>query len=320
MRTPATALSVLISATVSPILAAHSIEIDSFNNSPLVASQGGLYNTNLVSRGLVSAAITTELASNSTDNQNLNEQLLFDGESYTTTAIITVGVSERLSIDARLPYIQHEGGQLDGLISDWHDLWGLPDGNRAARPEDVLQYSYTSSTGESVSLLTDDGGMGDVSIGAAWQLSSNFEVQSRVWFPTGDAQRLTGNDGGKLYLGARHASYLQNNNKVSYSASAGVLWTSESELLANTVEDAVFLGRGAVRWQIMPSVAFKAQIDLHSAYYQSDFEEIGDFAHQLGLAASFSLTKNLELDVFFTEDTAVNSASDIVFGASLRLY
>ena len=92
----------------------------------------------------------------------------------------------------------------------------------------------------------------------------------------------------------------------------------DAELLEDIREDHAFFGSNTLYWQLNPSVQLKLQLDWHTALYDSELEEIGDNSAQLVLGGAINLNRDTQLEIFVTEDIAVNTAPDVVFGLALK--
>ena len=66
-------------------------------------------------------------------------------------------------VQLEVPWLEHSGGDLDSLIDDWHDLWGMSDGGRSDVPDDLLDYRYATRDG-GFGLQDDASGLGDISV------------------------------------------------------------------------------------------------------------------------------------------------------------
>ena len=86
-------------------------------------------------------------ASHSIADQTAAEALILDGETTRLELSYRRAVSERLELGLELPYLWHESGSLDSVIDDWHGFFGFPDGARASRPRDVLEFFYRDASG-----------------------------------------------------------------------------------------------------------------------------------------------------------------------------
>ena len=75
-----------------------------------------------------------------------NQTVVLDGEIWTNTLITKVGLSERADVELDLGVLYASNGFLDGLIENYHSLFGFPDGGRENRPRDVYDMSVQKGT------------------------------------------------------------------------------------------------------------------------------------------------------------------------------
>ena len=62
------------------------------------------------------------------------EYLNLDGETLRFALELRYGLAENWDLQLEVPWLEHSGGNLDRLIDDWHDLWGMSDGGRSEYP------------------------------------------------------------------------------------------------------------------------------------------------------------------------------------------
>ena len=65
-----------------------------------------------------------------------------DGEVFETRVSVDHTLGSRFALHGELAYRSLSAGSLDGLIEQWHDFFGLPDGPRRRLPEDQLLLEY----------------------------------------------------------------------------------------------------------------------------------------------------------------------------------
>jgi hypothetical protein len=294
------------------------------NRHPLVAIYGipGAESGQLLAKGEGQLSLQAEAANSFTNSSNAVEQVYLDGESYRFNLSWRGGITETLELGVDVPYVYHRGGELDGFIEDWHDLWGLPDGNRDQYPRDQLRYAYARNGKPLLDYETRDEGVGDISAQLSWQISAQ---QRRQWalrlrgkMDSGDQDKLTGS-GGKDISASLHLSQQQlfGNDALILHASAGLLWIEDSEVLESVVEDMAGFSSITMSWRVVPSFSLKVQLDAHTALYDSSTTELGDAAVQLVLGGGLSLGQRWQLDAWLTEDIAVDTGPDVVFGLGL---
>jgi len=181
----------------------HAVELTPFsvrNLSPtaLVHGLAIAESSNVLSPGEKMAQVSFDLVNNATSNQSLNEAIILDGETYIGTLSIRYGLSERLQAGIDIPYIQHANGFLDSFISDWHDFFGLPNGDRDKFPDDQLNY-FGKDGKEGFNVNSEDGGFGDLRANLVYEMFSgkrplmqcNFQLKrQRVMLKSSQAVRL----------------------------------------------------------------------------------------------------------------------------------
>jgi hypothetical protein len=138
-------------------------------------------------------------SSHSTDEDFGDETLVLDGETTRVTLDYRYGLSDRLEIGIRLPYVWHESGSLDPLVKSWHDALGLPLGSRRDRDNNQLEFSYSDSAETLIDYQRNSNGRGDIRVLAGWLMTDGPNYSSALRFglklPTGDAGDFHGSGG-----------------------------------------------------------------------------------------------------------------------------
>ena len=284
--------------------------------------------------------LNTEWANTATRSARADQQVVIDGETR-RTAIgwdygsgrqpeDSSGAGLRGQLQRRatslwqfgieLAWVDHSGGQLDGFIEDWHDTFGLPNGERDDYPADVLEYRYRDRR-ETLALTDSVSGRGDLRLKLARRLNDRRSIHASLKLPTGDADRLTGSGGSELTLAFHHSDYDWRQwwgDSWHVHGSIGVLVSERGDVLAARREPLTAFGSSTLVWQWSPQLALKAQLDLHSRLYDSDLRELGRGSAQLVLGGSWQVTPQWVLDLAVSEDIAVETAPDVVFQFTLR--
>ena len=268
------------------------------------------------------AQVSFDLVNNATSSQSLNEAIILDGETYIGTLSIRYGLSERLQAGIDIPYIQHANGFLDSFISDWHDFFGLPNGDRDKFPDDQLNYSYKDEKG-GVNVNNEDGGLGDLRANLVYELFSrkkaSYAIQFSIKAPTGNAEKLTGSEAWDTSL-ALMTQYEDSLSSGSYSVWAGIAgnYLGSGKVLEDRVNNWVANGWLGGGWSPYHWLGLKIQFDSHSSLYDSNLKELGDPALIMTLGGSLALTEKTLLDLAFSEDLNVEVSPDIAFHLSLK--
>ena len=92
----------------------------------------------------------------------------------------------------------------------------------------------------------------------------------------------------------------------------------EGEVANDVRQDWVSYGSASLSWMANRIVSLKAQLDFHTAFYDSAREEIGDFSAQLVFGGSIRVSKNIVLDISMSEDIVTSASPDVVFQLGLR--
>jgi hypothetical protein len=295
------------------------------NQNPLVAIFGlpSAGPSKVLAHGKIAAELRADIASVCSDDQS-EESILLDGESYRFTLVLKRGFGEHFEFGLEIPYVMHREGFLDSFVADWHDFFHLPLGERKDMPNDRLNYSYVKNGRSKVDLDGETEGLGDLRLTGAWQLWHRQEDEARALalraslkLPTGDENHLLGSGSTDLALWLSGSQAFAGGSLALFGAGGGLLM-SDGEVLAAQQRHAVAFGTLGGGWQLLPNLALKAQVDGHtSCYRDSNFRELSD-SLQLALGGTVGLTDTLTLDVAVIEDIVVDSAPDIVFHLALR--
>lgn len=273
-------------------------------------------------RGRLSARLGFDLANNATYNRSGDETILLDGETTVTTLGLRYGIADRLQVGVDLPWVRHSGGFLDNFIRNWHDFFGLPNGDRDELADDNLNYSYPADRGDGFLIDDTTSGPGDHRILLAWQWLAGKQLAASlhgsVKAPTGDADDLTGSAAWDVSV----ALSLQRDFPLSRGEAAiwgGVAasWLGNGEVLEDAAEDWAANGWLGAGWSPLDRLALKLQLDAHSALYDSDLDELGTPALIMTLGGTLGLSDRTSLDIGVGEDISVNASPDVIFHLEL---
>ena len=243
------------------------------------------------------------------------EQLIVDGETWRASLIYQRAVAGNWTIGAELPMVRQSGGVLDDVIDAWHNAFNLPDGRRNSRPEDELQMFYTDGSGPFYFLSQPDNGLGDLQLSAArsFGIRDEWLVKLTLKLPTGDDSLLAGSgaaDLGVTFL--RSGAGAWRSHPVGWFLGGSLLRIGQPESFPAQARDWVGIGMAGLSWQPFSRVGFKAQLDLHTAFYDSRLEELGDAAMQATLGGWWNVDERRTLTVAVIEDLIVRAAPDVV--------
>jgi hypothetical protein len=242
------------------------------------------------------------------------EALILDGETWRANLVYARRLNERWVLAAELPLVRQSGGVLDDFIDLWHAAFNLPDGNRNTRPENELQFFYDVDPGPGYFRSQPDTGLGDLQLSLARGLGPEgaWRLKVTLKLPTGDADLLAGSGAADFAVSVSRAGALSlGSQPAGWFLGAGLLALGEPDVFPADSRDWVALGMLGVSWQPFASVGFKAQLDMHTAFYDSELEELGDAALQATIGGWWALDRRRALTVAVVEDLVVRAAPDV---------
>jgi hypothetical protein len=299
------------------------------NMSPIIqvfglpAAEAG----DLTPAGELSLRVVAEVASHYTKEDKGTESVLFDGETSRAIVSMRYGLNDLWEVGVDVPMISHDGGMLDSFIEGWHDFFGLPQGGRDRAPRDQLRYTYQRNTSSALDYSGSNGGFGDPSLFASYQLLAaepaarrSVALRTGIKFPTGNSSRLRGSGTMDIHLRltASDAETLGEGNTTLF-ASGGVLWLGKGDILEDQQRRWVGFGSIGMVWMPLSWIDFKLQLDGHTPFYDnSNLTQINSSSLQLGIGGSLHFSEQVSLDLAVIEDILVGSAPDVVFHSALN--
>lgn len=295
------------------------------NLSPLqlVRSLATAEPARLTEPGATRAYLDLDLASHAILGRPGAESIHLDGETLVAVLGLRQALRERLQIGFDLAWIRHDEGALDDFISDWHNFFGLPDGDRNRLPDDNLAIRYQRNGEELLNLERPADGLGDLRLQLAWQIALNetsaTALHLALKLPSGDAASLTGNEGWGVDLAVAfdRRVQLERNAAAGIWGGLGGSWLDDGEILADQAVSwaaNAWLGAG---WSPLDRLAFKLQFDSRTPLYDSDLTELGSAALSVAMGGTLVIAERTFLDLYVGEDLAVNTAPDVTFHLGL---
>jgi hypothetical protein len=282
-----------------------------------------LEGADLLAAGKAAAYGTVVMSSHSIVETFLDESLTLDGESTRLELGFRYGLTPRLELGVRIPYVWHESGTFDSLVEEWHKAFGLPQGKRARREKDLLEFSYRASDEEIFNYQSRSDGIGDIRLTAGYQLTSGTNYRSALRFgiklPTGDSDEFHGSGGTDLSIGiAGDWDTLFDRERLNAFYRAHVNYIGEPDLLPDRYEKFVFQLSTGLGYSLTRSFELRAQAVARTANYDSRIDTLGQNSVWLMLGANIRVGRNYLLGIGVAEDIKVRSAPDVSFQLSLR--
>ncbi|KPK26590.1 MAG: hypothetical protein AMJ61_08500 [Desulfobacterales bacterium SG8_35_2] len=284
--------------------------LPSLDNSPL--TEAGKWRMNLIAN-----------ISNTYDIENgATEQIINDVETFRGSLLVSFAPRDNWQLSLEVPYISHDGGFLDDFIYDWHDFFNMSQNGRSKENSDLLHISYLSGAGASFELSDSQNGIGDIRINGAYTRpwgNRALIFSTELKLPTGDYEKLTGSGGYDFSMGLtiNDPQSLGKYRITLFGGLAGLLLGDIDGELAAIQKNFALAGRMGIGWQATKLIQLKLQLDAHSALYDSDLKQIGDFAMQLVFGGSLTFSDDVYLDISIAEDINTATAVDVAFQLGL---
>lgn len=327
-RLHAVALALLALVLASAASATEDELFYTFNQSPLVQIYGlpAMGSAVVLAPGQRRFQVAYEIANTLIAENRRDEFLVLDGESRRLTMRFAFSPRPGTELGLEVPYVSYDGGFLDSFIENWHNAFGLPNGDRDRFPQDSLTYYYRRGSEALVDITTPASGIGDVRLTGAHQLvidprASNVTLRASLKLPSGDAEELLGSGAADLAVWLVAGCGRERCGDVGWQAGGGVLWLGKGELLPDQQYRLVAFGSAGAEWRALPAIALKAQLNAHTPFYsQTDLTPLGDVSIQVVLGGTWTVSRRLALDLGVTEDLLVHTAPDVSFLVALRTY
>jgi len=251
------------------------------------------------------------------------EFLLIDGERTELSFSLSGQVSSHWYATAKLPLVLHDGGFLDHTIQQWHDWFVLPNGDRDEVDQNQVAIEYRGPEGQSFSLLSASHGVGDLSLELIRPLTCRECLPVRISpelaplarfglkLPTGKTADLTGSGAADVFA-ELNSGYVEMGDRWTVRASIGVVYAGDSQLFSNQRNFATygFLGANYRRSSTMNLIA---QLDWHTALFDSDLKELGDGSVRLTVGFAVRVLNRRIIEIALQEDLTPDTPPDVGF-------
>jgi hypothetical protein len=244
-----------------------------------------------------------------------SERLIIDAENYRYELDVSHRRNHWLT-HITIPLMATRGGELDSTIETWHDLFGLPNGDRGKFPQDKVNIQYERDGIVEYSQTESSSGIGDIALAIGYQPTGKPAYFAGIELPTGSESDFTGNEAIDFAFWISHEAGVSANTNAY--GMLGISFPADDGQLEGLVRDEVWVAQLGFDYRFSNDYIGTVQLDMHGETIKnSDLDAFGE-SFQLLLALGFpTLLENHRLDLFFTEDVHVNSAPDITFGLRL---
>ena len=248
------------------------------------------------------------------DENNSNETLIIDAETYRFDLNLQYEVSDWI-YHIQIPVISSNGGFLDDFIIKWHDIFGLPQGQRLQHPIDQINIQYQSDNNQLIDTQQSYDGIGDISLVIVHSFSSSsgksWNIGLGLNLPTGDSNALISNNKIDSSIWVNYSPV-----KKPYFFTFGAINPGKGGLLKNKLKSSVLFAQTGLIVPINDDTKGQIQLDYHTSFIDSATVALGN-SLQIHLGLHFNYYDSANLQLFFSEDILVGSAPDITFGMQL---
>lgn len=277
-------------------------------------------NAGVAPMGALDLVTHVSVANNYVAESRSSELINLDGETLRLALELRYAFAEKWDVQLELPWLDHSGGQLDSLIDNWHDFWGMSDGGRSDVPRDLLDFRYQ---GEQAFALQDDAsGIGDTTLSVNYQFfrdqSSAASLVAGYKFATGDEDDLLGSGGDDFFAALRFSGDHLADLPLRWHGQLGYLRAGSSDVLDDIQERDLWFAGLTLDWVLSERWSLLAQVDGHAAPMDSTLTAAGDEAIMLSGGVRWTFARQWSVDFVVVEDVAVETAPDVTFQASLR--
>jgi Protein of unknown function (DUF3187) len=299
------------------------------NQSPIVQVYGlpTPGNAILLSQGQKQFSVMLDYASNYVEDAKARERMVLDGETARITLNGRYGLATGVECGAEIPYVINGGGFLDGVIINYHDFFGFPQGGRGQAPRNRLLYLYSRDGQEKMRIDNSSNGMGDISLIAGLQFYHDGKeypravaLRTNLKLPTGNSGQLHGSGSTDLAISLTASSdHKLTTGHWTMFGDVGIMGMTDGKVIEEQQRNLVGFGSVGAGWDPLSWIAFKIQLDAHTPFYEnSKLEELNGNAIQLVIGGTVSLSKHTTLDIGVAEDLIVDTSPDVSFHLDLR--
>jgi hypothetical protein len=259
---------------------------------------------------------TTEIANHYRLSARAGDTIILDGETVRLRGHVERPFGNGWSVSIDLPIFSQSGGVLDDIVDGWHSAFGLPDGGRNFRPEGQLEFDLADSSGQFFRLDDPGSDFGDLQLGIARRVGAkrNLIVRGTVKLPTGSEALMAGSGETDFSVSVMTLqSGMVRGHEAAWFVGGALLDFGQPDNVRFPVEDGAM---GAVlggALSLKPRFGVKGQLDIYSALYETQLEELGQSAVQATLGGWLQFGDRGLFEFAISEDLHVSTTPDVVF-------
>jgi hypothetical protein len=245
-----------------------------------------------------------------------SEELVIDVENYRYDFSLSYQTG-KWRLGARLPLISNDPGELDSLIEDWHDIFGLPQGGRTENPNDQFNLTYSRNGNVIFEQSNSDSDIGDLALLYNYRLTysdtASTELGIGIELPTGSIDSISGNEeiDSAFWI---NRSVQVSENSLFYGM-FGLSLPGNDGHLKYLIKNRIWFSQLGSEYDFNEDITGILQLDFHTSTLKNTELKAFENSLQMQFALQFqNWFDNYSVDLFFSEDILVKSAPDITFG------
>jgi len=248
------------------------------------------------------------------------ETIVLDGETQRYAWNWRHGLEHGFEFGLQLPFYVNNGGVLDGIIHNYHELFGFPDGGRSDAPHDRYLYEYQRRNGQGqlVDVLNVHNSateFGDVQLQGGWRALPDLALHAMLKLPTGHSGHLTGGNLGSA-LWADYDPFAGSQRWLGFLSAGGSI-NNTGYVIPEQQNRLVGLAGAGVGYRIWQPFAVIAQFYGHTKLYDdSDVKPLRRGGLQGAFGGRYEINPHLAMNLALQEDLITESSPDISFHAS----
>jgi len=276
-------------------------------------------------KGRLEVGFLYQVSNNAIDSEANGESLIWDGETAQYNFSFRYGVSDKLELGVDVPFIQHSGGYLDSMIRNYHKMMGFPNDRQEQFEKNQIHYLLKENGTTLFEMQEKRSGLGDIRFSAATPLFSKslhsqryLALRSLLKLPTGDSKYLLGSGGTDVSMGLAYSDYqtLRGINTVLF-ANCGMIYMGNTTVLRDQQRHFAGYGGVSLDWLALDWLELKLQLDMHSAFYESELNQLGS-SMQLLAGGTLHLPGEVLLDLGISEQLTTDATPDVGFYLIVR--
>ncbi len=275
----------------------------------------------VLERGSNVVVLNTSLANHFVIQEDENARLFMDGQTTKITMEWRRSLTDRLDVSLSIPIVSQNKGFLDSTISDWHDLWGLPDGERKYFQNDNLRYSYQAPS-INLDFSSPSSGMGDIGLFSNYLIFSSpaftASFGSGAIFSSGKSDSFLGAGSEQITVAVHMSGVSQAFNNFGWNVHAGYAYSIGDWFAIKDTERFRWFSGTSLSRKMSDRISALIQLDTHHRLMNNATKPLDQIVAILSLGLRFKLHDKLIFDLSFSEDIKVESAPDITFNGTLR--